>query len=386
MPHLFEPLKIRDFRFPNRIAVAPMCQYSCTDGLANDWHFVHLGTRAVGGAGLVIAEATAVTPEGRISPMDLGLWSERHVEPLARAVRFIHEQGSFAGIQLAHAGRKASTYPPGMGIGYVPESEGGWKRVVAPSGEPFTEKYAVPQALTETEIRETVEAFAQATCRALEAGFDVVEIHAAHGYLLHEFLSPLANHREDRYGGSFENRTRILREVVEAIRKVWPERYPLFLRISTIDWHPGGWNIEHSVELARQMAPLGVDLIDCSSGGIVPGEQVIQIASGPGYQTGFAEKVRREAGILTAAVGLITEPIQADHIVRSGQADMVMLARELLRDPYWPLRAARQLGRAAPWPRQYLRAAPAGSPSRTPVDLSSFERFVAEKDAVPPSR
>ncbi|HVB99677.1 MAG TPA: NADH:flavin oxidoreductase/NADH oxidase [Candidatus Dormibacteraeota bacterium] len=365
IPHLFEPLKIRDLRLPNRIAVSPMCQYSCVDGMANDWHFVHLGTRAVGGSALVFAEATAVTPEGRISPQDLGLWSDRHAEPLVRAVRFVHEQGALAGIQLAHAGRKASTYAPGAGVGRVPESEGGWTRVVAPSAVAFSEEYAQPQALTGAEIRETVDAFARAAGRALEAGFDVVEIHGAHGYLLHEFLSPHANRREDPYGGSFENRTRILREVAEAIRRVWPERRPLFLRISSVDWLPGGWDIEQSVELARQMRSLGVDLIDCSSGGIVPGEK---IPAGPGYQTAFAEQVRREAGILTSTVGMITGPVQADHIICSGQADMVMLAREMLRDPYWPLRAARELGHAAPWVRQYLRAAPPGTVSRAPAD------------------
>jgi 2,4-dienoyl-CoA reductase-like NADH-dependent reductase (Old Yellow Enzyme family) len=381
--HLFQPLKIRDVVLPNRIAVSPMCQYSCTDGLATDWHFVHLGSRAVGGAALVFTEATAVTAEGRISPQDLGLWSERHVEPLARIVRFVHEQGGFAGIQLAHAGRKASTYRPGAGRGRVPESEGGWKRVVAPSALPFSEDYAMPQALTEAEIRETVKAFALAVCRALEAGFDVVEIHSAHGYLLHEFLSPLANRRDDRYGGSFENRTRLLREVVEEARKVWPERCPLFVRISSVDWLAGGWDIEQSVELARQLRPLGVDLVDCSSGAIEPGEN---IPTGPGYQTAFAERIRREAGILTGAVGMITDPVQADHVVRTGQADMVLLAREMLRDPYWALRAARKLGHAAPWPRQYLRAAPADSPSRTPVDMREYERCLAEHDAVSEER
>jgi 2,4-dienoyl-CoA reductase-like NADH-dependent reductase (Old Yellow Enzyme family) len=365
IPHLFEPLKIRELVLTNRIAVSPMCQYSCIDGLATDWHFVHLGSRAVGGAGLVFAEATAVTPEGRISRQDLGLWSDRHVEPLAKIVRFVHEQGGRAGIQLAHAGRKASTYRPGAGVGRLPESEGGWKRVVAPSAAPFGKEFAMPQALTEPEIRETIDAFSQAARRAVEAGFDVVEIHSAHGYLLHEFLSPLANHREDCYGGSFQNRTRLVREVVEAVRKVWPERCPLFVRISSVDWLPGGWDIEQSVELARMLGPLGVDLMDCSSGAIDPAEK---IPVGPGYQTAFAERIRREAKILTAAVGMITSPAQADHIVRSGQADMVLLAREMLRDPYWPLRAARELGQATPWPRQYMRSAPAGAAVRMPVE------------------
>ncbi len=365
MPHLFEPLKIRDLVLPNRIAVSPMCQYSCVDGMATDWHFVPLGARAVGGAALVFTEAAAVTPEGRISPQDLGLWSDRHVEPLARAVEFIHAQGALAGIQLAHAGRKASTYAPWVGPGCVPESEGGWTRVLAPSALPFSENHVAPQAITEAEIRETVAAFARAAARALEAGFDVVEIHGAHGYLINEFLSPLANRREDRYGGSFENRTRFLRELIEAMRKVWPERRPLFLRISCVDWLPGGWEIEQSVELARQVGFLGVDLIDCSSGNIAPGGK---IPAGPGFQTGFAERIRREAKIPTAAVGMITEPVQADHIIRSGQADLVLLARELLRDPYWPLRAARELGHSVPWPKQYLRAAPPGTAAREPVE------------------
>lgn len=364
--NLFEPLKIRGVVLTNRIGVSPMCEYSCVDGMANDWHFVHLGSRAVGGSGLVFTEATAVTPEGRISPQDLGIWSERHVEPLAKITRFIHEHGAMAGMQLAHAGRKASTYRPGAGKGAVPESEGGWKRVLAPSALRFVDEYPMPQALSEEGIRETVDAFAQAACRAVEAGFDVVEIHSAHGYLLHEFLSPISNRRDDAYGGSFENRTRLLQQVIEAVRRVWPERKPVFVRISSVDWLPNGWDIEQSVELARLLKPLGVDLIDCSSGGIAPGEK---IPVGPGYQTAFAERIRREAGILTAAVGMITDPVQADHIVRSGQADMVLLAREMLRDPYWPLRAARELGCNAPWPRQYLRAAPPGSPARAPADL-----------------
>ncbi len=365
MAHLFEALKLRDVQLPNRIAVSPMCQYSCTDGMANDWHLVHLGTRAVGGAALVFTEATAVAPEGRISPQDMGLWSDRHIEPLARIVRFLHEQGSFAGMQLAHAGRKASTRRPWEGEGLLPESEGGWRRVVAPSAIPFSETYPRPQALAEAEIHEVVDAFAAAARRAARAGFDVLEIHSAHGYLLHEFLSPLANRRDDQYGGSFENRTRIVRELVAAVRKVWPERRPLFLRISSTDWVPGGWDVEQSVELARQVRALGVDLMDCSSAGIVPGAK---IPLGPGYQTAFAERIRREAGIATGAVGLITEPTQADHIIRTGQADLVLLARQMLRDPHWPLRAARELGQPQSWPVQYLRAAPPGSPARKPIE------------------
>jgi len=380
MAHLFEPLKLRGVQLANRIAVSPMCQYSCDDGMANDWHFVHLATRAVGGAALVFTEATAVTPEGRISQRDLGLWSDRHAEPLERIVRFLHEQGSLAGIQLAHAGRKASTRVPWEGRGLLPESEGGWTRVAAPSAIAFSEDYPQPQALTVPEIQEVVRAFAGAARRAAQAGFDVVEIHSAHGYLLHEFLSPHANHRADAYGGSFENRTRLAREVVEAVRRAWPEARPLFLRISSTDWAAGGWDVEQSVELARQARLLGVDLVDCSSAGIVPGEN---IPVGPGYQTAFAERIRREAGIATGAVGMIIDPVQADHVIRSGQADLVLLAREMLRDPYWALRAARELGQTAAWPVQYLRAAPAGSPARAAIDSEPRETRVDGHRAVP---
>lgn len=337
MPHLFEPLKLRDVVLANRIAVSPMCQYSSEQGFANDWHLVHLGSRAVGGAGLVFTEATAVLPEGRISPQDLGIWSDEHIEFLTRIVRFVHEQGSAAGMQLAHAGRKASTYRPWDGLGAVPDAEGGWP-VVGPSVEPFAEGYGVPKALSEDDIQEVIRAFTAAARRACQAGFRVVEIHAAHGYLLHEFLSPASNRRQDRYGGSFENRTRLVREVVAAVRGVWPERCPLFMRISTTDWIADGWDIEQSIELAHQLKPLGVDLMDCSSGGNVPHAKV---PTGPGYQTPFAERIRHEAGIATGAVGLITGPAQADHIIRTGQADLVLLAREMLRDPYWPLRTAR---------------------------------------------
>src|SRR5712664_1503535 len=282
MTHLFNPLAIRDITFANRVFVSPMCEYSSTDGFANDWHFVHLGSRAVGGAGLVLTEATAVVPEGRISPQDLGIWKDEHVEPLARVVRFIHEQGSVAGMQLAHAGRKGSTYAPGAGHGTVPESEGGWKNVVAPSALPFFDDYPMPRALSIDGIQDIVSAFAAAARRACEAGFRVIEIHAAHGYMIHEFLSPLSNQRTDAYGGSFENRTRIMREIVAAVRDSWPERAPLFVRISATDWIDGGWGIEQSVELARELKELGVDLIDCSSGGNVLHAQV---PVGPGYQT-----------------------------------------------------------------------------------------------------
>jgi 2,4-dienoyl-CoA reductase-like NADH-dependent reductase (Old Yellow Enzyme family) len=340
-----------------------MCQYSSSDGYATDWHFVHLGSRAVGGAGLVMTEAAAVTPEGRISPQDLGIWTEGHIAPLARIVRFIHAQGSVAGIQLAHAGRKASTLRPWEGHTAIPQSKGGWP-VVAPSALPFAEEYATPVALPEDGIRAVVEAFTAASNRALEAGFQIVEIHAAHGYLIHQFLSPLSNKRNDRYGGPFENRTRLILEVVAAVRKTWPERLPLLVRISATDWLEGGWDIEQSVELVRRLKDSGVDLVDCSSGGTSP---AARIPFGPGYQVPFADRIRRETGILTGAVGMITAPAQADHIIRSGQADMVLLAREMLRHPYWPLAAARELGHALPWPAQYLRAAPPGTPLRRSV-------------------
>jgi len=380
MTHLFDPLAIRDITFANRVFVSPMCQYSSTDGFASDWHFVHLGSRAVGGAGLVLTEATAVLPEGRISPQDLGIWKDDHIEPLARVVRFIHEQGSVAGMQLAHAGRKASTYAPWAGHGTVPESNGGWNNVVAPSALPFTDSYPMPRALSVDAINSIVSAFAAAARRACEAGFRVIEVHAAHGYLIHEFLSPLSNHRTDAYGGSFENRTRILREIVAAVRESWPEGAPLFVRISATDWIDGGWDIQQSVELARQLKGLGADLIDCSSGGNVPHAK---IPVGPGYQTAFAEQIRREANILTGAVGMITSPIQAQHILATGQADAVIIAREFLRDPYWPLRAARELGQPISWPIQYLRAAPEGSQARVPVDLKNLESCFEEQHAIP---
>src|SRR5258706_3967103 len=294
MAHLFDSLTIPDVTFANRVFVSPMCEYSSTDGFASDWHFVHLGSRAVGGAGLVLTEATAVVPEGRISPQDLGMWKDEHIEPLARVVRFIHEQGSVAGMQLAYAGRKASTYAPWAGHGTIPESEGGWKNVVAPSALAFSEGYPMPRALSIDGIQNIVSAFAAAARRTCEAGFRVIEIHAAHGYLIHEFLSPLSNQRTDAYGGSFENRTRILREIVAAGRGSWPEGAPLFVRISATDWVEGGWDIQQSIELARQLRELGVDLIDCSSGGNVP---QAQIPVGPGYQTRFAERIRRGGGL-----------------------------------------------------------------------------------------
>ncbi|MGC4000655.1 MAG: NADH:flavin oxidoreductase/NADH oxidase [Anaeromyxobacter sp.] len=351
--HLFDPLPLRSVTLRNRIGVAPMCQYSAgPDGRATDWHLVHLGARAAGGAGLVIAEATAVEARGRISPSDLGLWDDGQVEPLARVVRFVESQGAASAVQLAHAGRKASTLPPWEGGGAAGPAQGGWP-VVGPSALAFSPGSPTPEALDAAGLRGVVAAFATAARRAREAGVRVVEVHAAHGYLLHQFLSPLSNQRADAYGGSFENRTRLLREVVEAVRAAWPEQLPVLVRVSATDWADGGWDVEQTVALARQLRPLGVDLIDVSSGGNLPG---VRIPVGPGYQTGFAERIRREAAIATAAVGLITTPEQADHVIRSGQADVVLLAREELRDPHFPLRAARVLGQAGPWPRPYERA------------------------------
>jgi 2,4-dienoyl-CoA reductase-like NADH-dependent reductase (Old Yellow Enzyme family) len=361
MPHLFDPLTIRSQTFANRIFVSPMCEYSSEDGFAGDWHLVHLGSRAVGGAGLVLTEATAVTPEGRISPQDLGIWKDDHLDMLSRIVRFIHAQGSVAGMQLAHAGRKASTYRPWSGAGAISTADGGWPDVLAPSAVPFAANYPHPQALTLDGIARLTAAFADAARRAHTAGFRVIELHAAHGYLLHEFLSPLSNQRADHYGGSFENRTRLVREVVTAVRRVWPDSLPLFVRISATDWVDGGWDLEQSVELARQLQPLGVDFLDCSSGG---NAAQAKIPIGPGYQAPFAERIRRDTGMLTGAVGLITEPSQAEQIVSSGQADAVLLARELLRDPYFPMRAAQALGQEIAWPAQYLRAGPHGAKPR----------------------
>jgi 2,4-dienoyl-CoA reductase-like NADH-dependent reductase (Old Yellow Enzyme family) len=360
MPHLFSKLRMRDVDFANRIGVSPMCQYSSVDGYANDWHFAHLAARAIGGAALVFTEAAAVTPEGRISPQDLGVWSERHFEPLERIAGFMASQGARAGIQLAHAGRKGSTYRPGAGQGAIPATAEGW-RPVAPSPVAFSDTYAKPEELTVDQIKALQTAFALAAERAAAAGFDVIEIHAAHGYLIHEFLSPFSNLRVDAYGGSFENRTRFLRECVAAVRRSLPERCPLFVRISATDWAEGGWDIDQSVELARLLLALGVDVIDCSSGGNL---EKADIPVGAGYQTPFAERIRREANIATAAVGMITASAQADQIIRNDQADLVLLAREMLRDPYWPLHAAHELGQIAPWPTQYLRAAPAGTPGR----------------------
>jgi 2,4-dienoyl-CoA reductase-like NADH-dependent reductase (Old Yellow Enzyme family) len=351
MSRLFSAFSLRGVEFRNRVFVSPMCQYSSRDGLPNDWHMVHLGSRAVGGAGLVCVEATGVSPEGRISPGDTGLWSEEHTRAFEPIAAFIKSQGARAAIQLAHAGRKASTDVPWRGGKPLSEEQGGWQ-TLAPSAVSFGD-WPAPKEMTRDDIETVTLQFADAARRALEAGFDVVELHMAHGYLLHEFLSPLSNRREDEFGGSLENRTRFPLLVAEAVREVWPETLPLFARISATDWVEGGWNLEQSVQLSRWLKERGVDLIDCSSGGLVPGAR---IPVAPDYQVPFAETIRKEAGVATGAVGLISEPEQAEEIIFTGKADVVFLARAELRDPYWPLHAARQLGAEAPWPVQYGRA------------------------------
>ncbi len=351
--HLFSPLTIRDVTLKNRIAVSPMCMYSSEDGFANDWHTVHLGSRAVGGAGLVILEASAVEARGRITPGDLGIYQDAHIEKLAQINDFMHKHGAAAGIQIAHAGRKASCNLPWLGGNPIGVDQGGWEPIVSASAEPFAEGYAVPHGLTHDDINNVVLAFGQSARRALEAGFNVLEIHAAHGYLLHQFYSPISNLRQDSYGGNFENRTRIVRHVAEEVRRFWPERLPLFIRISASDWVEGGWDIEQSIELAKDLKPFGVDLVDASSGGAV---MKANIPVGPGFQTPFAEEIRKQADVLTGAVGVITSPEQADHIIRTGQADIVLLARELLRDPYWPRRAAKALNQPITAPLQYERS------------------------------
>lgn len=352
MSQLFAPLKIGDINFRNRIFVSPMCQYSSQDGMPNDWHFVHLGSRAVGGAGMVIVEATAVTPEGRITPGCLGLWSDAHAEALQPIGRFIREQGAVPGIQIAHAGRKASTDLPWRGGKPLTVNEGAWS-TVAPSAIPFAENFPTPRELTVTELDDVVDVFVSAARRAESAGFQCLELHMAHGYLMHEFLSPLANQRNDEYGGSLENRMRLPLRVASAVREVWPTNLPLLTRISATDWVEGGWDADQSVELSKRLKSIGVDMIDCSSAGMVP-TAVVPATSG--YQTPFAERIRHEAGIATGAVGLITAPEQAEHILTTGQADVVLLAREMLRDPYWPLHAASALHAEIDWPNQYLRA------------------------------
>lgn len=328
-----------------------MCQYSAQDGFANDWHLVHLGSRAVGGAGLIIQEATAISPEGRITPDDLGLWKDEQMEKLKSIVSFVHTQGSLVGIQLAHAGRKASHASPWKGGRQLNLQEGGWE-AVAPSAISFLDGTNAPASLTDDGIKKVIHDFKKATVRAAEVGYDVLEIHAAHGYLLHEFLSPLTNQRNDSYGGSFENRIRLLVEIVKSVQEIWPEHKPLFVRISASDWAEGGWNIEESIKLAKILKQLGVDVIDCSSGGAVAHQK---ITLGPGYQVPFAERIKKEVGIITGAVGLITSAEQAEEIL-SEKADLILIARESLRNPYFPLQAAKQLQEDITWPDQYLRA------------------------------
>lgn len=354
MAILFTPLQLREILFKNRIFVSPMCQYSAEGGIPNHWHLVHYGTRAVGGAALVMVEATAVCPEGRITPWCTGIWSDRHVEAFRPIVDFIRAQGAIPAIQIAHAGRKASCDVPWRGGHYLPIGSGGWQ-TVAPSAISFSPAHGVPHALTHEEIDDVVGLFADAARRALAAGFEVVEVHCAHGYLLNEFLSPLSNRREDEYGGSLENRCRLPLRIARAVRELWPQQWPVFVRISATDWVEGGWEVTQSVQFAQWLKQLGIDLIDCSTGGLVADAQV---PFAPGFQVPFAEQVRKQAGIATGAVGLITQPEQAEQILAQGRADVVLLARELLRNPYWPLHAAHALGVDVAWPNQYVRAKP----------------------------
>ncbi|MCW3092142.1 MAG: NADH:flavin oxidoreductase/NADH oxidase [Ferruginibacter sp.] len=352
MALLFEPIRIRNIELKNRIAVSPMCEYSSVDGFANDWHLVHLGSRAVGGAGLIITEAAAVSPEGRITPADLGIWKDEHIPFLQRINEFIVSEGAVPGIQLAHAGRKASHHVPWKGGKFLSPEEGAWQ-TLAPSAIPFIESEPAPKEMDAEDIRQTIADFAAAAERAMQAGFKVIEIHAAHGYLLNEFYSPLSNHRQDEYGGSFENRTRLLVEITQAVRKVIGEELPLFVRISATDWVEGGFNGDDAVQLAALLKTHSVDLIDCSSGGISPDQK---IAVGPMYQVPYAEKIKRETGLLTGAVGLITTAEDAEQILADQKADLIILARQLLRDPYFPLHAAKALNQDVQWPVQYERA------------------------------
>jgi 2,4-dienoyl-CoA reductase-like NADH-dependent reductase (Old Yellow Enzyme family) len=351
---LFTPFESRSVRFRNRIFVSPMCQYSSEDGLPTDWHLVHLGSRAVGGAGCVIVEATAVSPEGRISPFDSGIWSDRHADAFRRIAAFVKAQGAVPAIQIAHAGRKASTEVPWRGEGAVPPERGGWTPL-GPSALPFNDRYPVPRAMDAADLDKVVADFEAAARRALAAGFEALEIHSAHGYLLHSFLSPLANRRADEHCGTLENRMRFPLRVARAVRAAWPDHLPLFARISATDWVEGGFSLAEAVVYALALRDAGVDLVDCSSGGAAPGAR---IPVGPGYQVPLAAAVKREAGMATGAVGMITSAAQAEQILATGQADVVLLARELLRDPYWPLHAARELGVDVPWPPQYERAKP----------------------------
>jgi len=353
MPHLFEPYKIRGITLRNRIGLSPMCQYSYQDGFSNDWQLMHLGARAAGGAGLIIAEATAVEPRGRITPDDVGIWSDDHIEPLAKVTRLVKSLGAVPGIQIAHAGRKANTVRPWDGGHPIPQEDPRWWRVIGPSPLAFSPRHQTPQEMTLQDIKNTQNLFTLAAERTLAAGFEWLELHAAHGYLIHSFYSPLSNQRKDIYGGSFENRIRFLLETVTAMRAVWPERLPFTVRISGTDWDEQGWTIEDSVTLASRLKPLGVDLVDCSSGGNLSNAK---IPFGPSYQVHIAEAVRREAGLPTAAVGMITEANQADQILLNGQADLVLLGRELLRNPTWPIQAALRMNQPAPIPPQYLRA------------------------------
>ncbi len=352
MSKLLSPLTIKAITFRNRIVISPMCQYSAVDGFANDWHLAHYGSRAVGGAALIIQEATGVSPEARISPGDLGLYKEEHIEMLQRITSFIHQHGAVAGIQLAHAGRKAGCAKPWDGGKQLKENEGGWKTVSA-SALAFNPEDSAPEALDLNGINKVIDDFKVAAQRSLQAGYKLIEIHAAHGYLIHQFLSPLSNHRSDNYGGSFENRIRLLLEIVKAIQTVWPQNLPLFVRISSTDWAEGGWNVDEAVKLSSILKQNGVDLIDCSSGGLVPHQK---ISLGPGYQVAFAERIKKETGILTGAVGLITEAQQAEEILEKGQADLILIARASLRDPYFALNAAKILGDDIKWPLQYTRA------------------------------
>ncbi len=352
MSHLFSPFRLRNIEFKNRIFVSPMCQYSSDDGMPNDWHLVHLGSRAVGGAALVMVEATAVAPEGRITLKDSGMWSEEHARGFERISRYIREQECVAGMQLAHAGRKASTDVPWRGDLPLGKEAGGWEPL-APSAIAFSEVSPMPREMTIDDIDRVVSQFEDAAARSLRAGFEIVEIHMAHGYLLHEFLSPLSNRRTDEYGGGLENRMRLPLRVAKAVRDVWPSAFPVFVRISCTDWVDGGWDLPQSIELCKRLKEIGVDLIDCSSAALVPHAK---IPVGPGFQVPFAEAIRNHAQIPTGSVGLITSPVQAEQIVALGQADVVLLAREMLRNPYWPLHAARALHVDVPWPVQYLRA------------------------------
>jgi 2,4-dienoyl-CoA reductase-like NADH-dependent reductase (Old Yellow Enzyme family) len=370
--HLFAPLKLRSLTLPNRVVVSPMCEYSSVDGFANDWHFVHLGSRAIGGAGLVITEANAVSPEARITPSDLGIWKDQHVPELKRITAFLHRHGAYAGTQLAHAGRKASMAVPWEKARTIPPSEGGWQPV-APSAIRFDEAYPVPAALDRIGMDKIIADFAAAAHRAHAAGFDLVEIHAAHGYLLHQFLSPLSNHRTDEYGGSFENRVRFPLEVIHAVRAAWPQHLPVFVRISSTDWAPESlwpsWDLSQSIAFAELIKQAGVDLVDVSSGGNHPAQQ---IPIGPGYQVNHSETIHRETGLPTGAVGMITEPAQADQIIRTDQANLVLLAREMLRNPYWPLHAANVLKQPISWPVQYARAASGRTEPRQPVSTETI--------------